>query len=342
MIVIFRILCRFMEKYSPPSYRYLFGPVRSRRLGVSLGVDLMPEKTCSLDCIYCECGKTTRKTRMRKAYVPLREIQEELDAFLSESPDLDAVTFSGSGEPTLHRDIGTLIDFLKRRYPRYPVALLTNGTLLSNPEVRKAIRNAHVVIASLDAATPGAFQAINRPHSGILLSRMIQGLMAFRQEAAHTFLIEIFIVPGINDAEHEIEALGKVLEKIRPDGVHLNTLDRPGTEPWVKPAGEDHLEQIARTLNGAGVARFIHGVPSGRLSGEISDTHLLNTLRRRPFTVQDMAVVFGIPIALAEARLEKLVAGGRVEKTNLQRGAFYSLKAFFGFNPVDPNRSEAV
>jgi len=126
-------------------FKHLFGPVPSRRLGVSLGIDLVPYKTCTMDCIFCECGKTTNLTIDRKEYVPTAEILDELDAYLKQSPDLDYITFSGLGEPTLHSRIGEILNFLKQNYPRYKVAILTNGTLLFHKELRDEIKNTDIV-----------------------------------------------------------------------------------------------------------------------------------------------------------------------------------------------------
>lgn len=312
----------FMKQSLNRPYGCLFGPVRSRRLGVSLGVDLVPSKTCTLDCIYCECGKTTRKTLFRKAHIPTREILDELNDFLSGDPELDHVTFSGAGEPTLHSGIGELIRFLKNHHPRYPVALLTNGTLLFDPAVRKDIADADQVIASLDAATPEGFHAVNRPHPDLHLAEIIEGLIAFRQGFVHRLLIEIFIVPGLNDTEAEITALKTVLERIRPDGVHLNTLDRPGTEFWVMPARKAALERISGILGGD-LARFSIGSPRGKGVRTISEKQLARTLFGRPCTAEDIAAVFGIKTPEARRLLDGLVNSGRAEKRQMPRGVFY-------------------
>ena len=151
--------------------KYLFGPVNSRRLGISLGVDLVPHKTCSLNCVYCECGDTTTLTSAIAEYVPTGDVIAELDGYLSGSPRLDVVTFSGSGEPTLHAGIGKILRHLKERYPQYKVAVLTNGTLLHDPGVRKSIAMADIVVPSLDAVGPEAFARICRPAAGITLKK---------------------------------------------------------------------------------------------------------------------------------------------------------------------------
>jgi sulfatase maturation enzyme AslB (radical SAM superfamily) len=159
-----------------PMHRFLFGPVNSRRLGRSLGVDLLPFKTCSLDCIYCECGWTTDRTIARGELVPTSKVIAELDDYLPANPDVDYVTFSGSGEPTLHTGTGTIIEHLKRRYPKIKVAVLTNGTLLGDPVVQSEVAEADLVVPSLDGATETAFRGICRPADGVTVATVIDGM----------------------------------------------------------------------------------------------------------------------------------------------------------------------
>lgn len=236
-------------KQQSSGYKYIFGPVPSRRLGISLGVDLMPHKTCTLNCVYCECGKTTHLTLKRKEYVSIKLIQEELKSFLSGDPELDFITFSGSGEPTLNTGIEEITGFIKSDYPQYKVALLTNGTLLFRSDVRKQIRDVDILIASLDAASEKNFISINRPHPELELSRIIDGLIFLKEEFKNRLWIETFIIPGLNDNKIELKKIKKVLKSINPDRIQLNTLDRPGTERWVAPADKKVLMNIAEALN---------------------------------------------------------------------------------------------
>ena len=228
--------------------RYIFGPVHSRRLGVSLGIDLVPYKTCSLDCIYCECGKTTHLTCERREWVPTNAVLSELDDLLSRSPRLDAVTFSGSGEPVLHSGIGTIIRHLKEKYP-YTVVVLTNGTLMSRDDVRADLLQADIVIPSLDAAGEDAFRQILRPDPAISAREVIEGLVRFRHEFTNRLILEIFIVPGINDTDAELSRIRDAALAINPELVYLNHLDRAGTESWVNDVPGEELERIARYLH---------------------------------------------------------------------------------------------
>ncbi len=229
-------------------HRILFGPIRSRRLGISLGVDIIPLKTCTFNCVYCECGETTNLTLKRREYVSLKEVTGKLEYYLKKNPHLDHITFSGSGEPTLHSRIHKIIGYIRDNFPRYQVAVLTNGSLLNQEEVRKALKEAQVVIPSLNAVTPEVFEKINRHHPEISSKQVISGLIKFRQEYRGKMLLEIFIVPGLNDGQRELELLKEAIERIKPDQVQLGTLYRWGTEDWVEEAEPANMERIAAYL----------------------------------------------------------------------------------------------
>ncbi len=168
---------------------YIFGPVPSRRLGRSLGVDLVPFKTCSYDCIYCQLGRTTNQTVERREWVPLDAVLAELRGKLASQPDY--ITLSGSGEPTLYSRLDELIDGI-RAMTEVPIAVLTNGSLLWQPEVRSKLLRAHLVIPSLDAGDERTFQAIDRPHGTISFKRMLWGLIDFRREYQGQYWLEVF------------------------------------------------------------------------------------------------------------------------------------------------------
>ncbi|GAG86110.1 unnamed protein product, partial [marine sediment metagenome] len=226
-------------------YKYLFGPVPSRRLGMSLGIDLVPHKVCSLNCIYCECGSTTNLTIERKEYVPYNEVIQELKRFLSDNPALDYITFSGSGEPTLNSCIGDILKYIKQNYPDIPVAVLTNGTLLNDKQVRWEILDADLVLPSLDVASDLSFRKINRPFNSLNIEDYINGLCEFRKEYQGKIWLEVLIIPGYNNSKEDLKLLKEVFNKIKPDSIQLNTLDRPGVIPGLKAAGKEELEQIA-------------------------------------------------------------------------------------------------
>lgn len=231
-----------------PVYKHLFGPVPSRRLGISLGIDVIPQKTCTLDCVYCECGCTTDLTLERKNYFPTQEITAELADFLNKKPKVDYLTFAGSGEPTLALNLGEIISFIKTNYPEYKLALLTNGTLLFLPEVRDQIKDCDLVKISIDSATPPVFQKINRFHKDLNVQKIIQGIQDFSREYKGRLWLEIFIVPGFNDQEPELQEIKKIINNINCEKIQLNSLDRPGAESWVKTPNPQDLQRVAAFL----------------------------------------------------------------------------------------------
>ncbi len=306
--------------------RYLFGPVNSRRLGISLGVDLVPHKTCSLNCVYCECGDTTALVTDVMEWVPTRDVIDELDEYLEGSPRLDVITFSGSGEPTLHSGIGEIIRHVRKRYPQYRIAVLTNGTMLVDPGVRRSIRDADIVIPSLDAVDPEMFKRIARPAPGVRIDEVIEGLVAFRNEFSGNLLLEVFIVPGVNDGDGALAGLKDACLRIRPDRIQLNTLDRPGAVRWIRPATVEELHSIAARLAPLEV-EIIGGPAEGeavpsRRPPDLEKTILL-TLRRRPSTIDDLRAALGVDPGLLEAALAKLRESGMVKVERLGRGEFY-------------------
>jgi wyosine [tRNA(Phe)-imidazoG37] synthetase (radical SAM superfamily) len=294
--------------------RHLFGPIPSRRLGVSLGIDLTPEKNCTFDCLYCECGTTLDRTAERREYVPTDEVIAELRGYLSTGPTLDSITFSGSGEPTLHSGIGDIIAFLKREFPSYRVTVLTNSSLLWRQEVREALENADLVIPSLDAVSETVFRKMNRPVREMTSAQLIAGLREFCNQYRGAVWIEIFVIDGINDSLEELEQFRATLATMRHDRVQLNTLDRPGAVSWIAPVATERLENIA-TFLGEGVEvvatrRTLHRTHS---SNENARDLLLATIQVRPCTREDLQLVTGLATVDLEAMLHDLSEEGRVE-----------------------------
>ena len=226
--------------------KYVFGPIDSRRLGRSLGVDLVPLKTCPLDCIYCEAKATTLLTMERKEYVPVDRVLEELEFTLNPSPELDYITFSGSGEPTLNSRIGDVVKFIRNRYPQYKICLLTNGLLLGDPKLQQEIADIDLLIPSLDGSNAAEYKAVNRPIASMPFDRMLQDLKNYLPHAPMPVHLELFIVPGVNDSEESIIRFASIIRELKVDRIQLNTLDRPGAVSDLKRTDE------------ATIARFIH------------------------------------------------------------------------------------
>jgi wyosine [tRNA(Phe)-imidazoG37] synthetase (radical SAM superfamily) len=253
--------------------RYVFGPVLSRRLGRSLGIDLLPHKTCSYNCVYCECGATTNLTITRKEFFPPWEIIAELDHVLEKKPSLDYITFAGSGEPTLSLSLGQIIRHLKETYPWYHVAVLTNGTLCILPEVRKELLLADLIIPTVPAADQKIQDQIFRPYPNISVSSTISGLVALRKEFSGQIWVEVFLVPGINTTNKELEDTCKTISLIRPDLIQLNSLDRPGTESWVQTVEWIDIERIRDYLIKTGIPVDIVGYEQCRSFSSLAHVH---------------------------------------------------------------------
>lgn len=228
---------------------YVFGPVPSRRLGQSLGVDTIPLKTCNWNCVYCQLGRTMPVTHTLREYFSSEDILAEIKYALAshEPEDIDWVTFVGSGEPTLHAEIGWLIRQTKEMTIK-PVAVITNGSLLYLPSVRQALAAAEAVMPSLDAGTPQLYRQINRPHPEATFQRLVDGLIAFRQMYQGQLWLEIMLVQGMNDSEQALLDIKEILQQVQPDEVHLNLPTRPPAETWVQPPDDEGLMRALAIL----------------------------------------------------------------------------------------------
>lgn len=310
-------------------YQHLFGPVPSRRLGMSLGVDLVPHKVCTFNCIYCECGATTELTVERKEYVSVDVVIAELSRFLAENPTPDFATFSGAGEPTLNSRIGEVLRFLKSDPRGLPVAVLTNGSLLSDPEVRAQLLPADVVLPSLDAASERCFRRIDRPFRTLDLATYVQGLVDFRREFRGRMWLEVMIIPGYNDTPEELRLLKETLLRIAPDRIQLNTLDRPGAVSNLKAAGRDVLSQIIADW-GLDNTEIIAAAPDRKTQPSYrkdTETAILETIARRPCTLEDLVRIVGAHVNEINKYLGVLEGEGRIETVQQDRGLFYQLRA---------------
>jgi len=302
--------------------RFVYGPVPSRRLGFSLGVDILPYKTCSLDCLYCQLGSSGRTTRRRRAYFSVRDVLGQVRKALASSPKLDHITFSGSGEPTLNRNLGRIIRGIKKM-TRVPVAVLTNGTLFTRPDVRRELLAADVVVPSLDAATAPLFRKVNRPHPSFEAARIIEGLTRFRKEFKGRLWLEVMLVKGINDTPAHIRALRKAIAAISPDRVQLNTVVRPPAETSARPLTVRELERIRRALGDRAevVADFKEKRRPGG-SGDL-DGAIAAMVGRRPMTATDIMASLGRPRDEVFKVLGSLLKAGRIRHISHGRKTFY-------------------
>jgi len=309
-------------------YKHLFGPVPSRRLGMSLGIDLVPKKVCSLNCVYCEVGETTKLTVDRMEYVKYDKIISELKEFMSNSPKIDYITFSGSGEPTLNSQIGKVLTYVKQNYPGVKAAVLTSGVLLINKQLRAEILEADVILPSLDAASQKVFEMINRPNPSLRIDRCIQGLIDLRKEYKGSIWLEIFLLKGYNDSPEELKLLKEALLKIKPDRIQLNTLDRPGTVSGLKALTNGELQAIADNWNIPHVEIIVSAKERTSVESFSTDIEatILSTIARRPSTLTDLHQILGIHVNEINKYLGPLEANNKIKTVDLKRGVFYELK----------------
>jgi wyosine [tRNA(Phe)-imidazoG37] synthetase (radical SAM superfamily) len=271
---------------------FIYGPVPSRRLGYSLGIDILPFKTCSLNCIYCQLGSTDKKIRRRRKYFDVETILGQIKKRISSAKRIDYITFSGSGEPTLNLHLGKLIREIKKITP-IPVAVLTNSTLLSQQNVREALSHADLVVPSLDAATQDIFVQINRPHPSLKIQQIIESLKKFRLEFSGQIWLEILLVKGVNDAPSHLKKLKKAIDEIKPDRIHLNTVVRPPAEKAASPLIPKELEKIKAFFGEkAEVVAEFEKIQHGPVSQDLEDA-ILSMVARRPVTIADMSKSLG-------------------------------------------------
>jgi wyosine [tRNA(Phe)-imidazoG37] synthetase (radical SAM superfamily) len=300
---------------------HLFGPVPSRRLGRSLGVDLIPPKTCPYDCIYCEVGATTHQTGKRFSYQAdtiIGELEDYLED-LSQPPDI--ITLAGSGEPTLNLGLGRIIRFIKEM-SQIPVAVLTNGALLYLPEVRHELAAADLVLPSLDSACEATYRLINRPLLELSLESLLKGLTSFRREYRGQIWLEVMLLKGLNDTDEELTCLRQAFTKIAPDKIQLNTAVRPVVESVARPLDKTEMAAAAAFLQGpVEVIASFNRADIAELPCQ--DEDLVEMLSRRPMTTADLAKALGLPLVQVVARLKRLQDLGRVSHDRYHDQEFY-------------------
>jgi len=310
--------------------------VPSRRLGLSCGIDIAPLKVCTLDCIYCQLGKTVQTTTERKDYIPIEPVLTELKEALAEGMEADYITIAGSGEPTLNSRLGELIDGIKK-LTNIPIAILTNGTLLSRADVRADCSKADVVMPSLDAGDEQTFQKINRPDRVISIEKLISGLCALRKEFAGRIWLEVFFVEGVNTGIEQIARIKEAIELINPDKVHLNTAVRPTADPDIARLSAEKLQEIANRLgpNCEVVADFSPARSSILNESKAEDMTeslsvinrkaeaLLSILKRRPCSLDDICSGLGINRNEAIKHISDLQHKGIIQSENKEGTVFF-------------------
>ncbi len=307
------------------NYKYIFGPVPSRRLGHSLGVDVVPYKVCTLDCIYCELGATTNKTIEKKEYNPLNDMVSELKEKLKENIKIDYVTIAGSGEPTLFLKIGELISEIKK-ITQIPVAVLTNGTMLWDENVRSALKNADLVIPSIDAGNKEIFDKVNKPSEKLDFSKVIKGIQDFSKEFVGKIWVEILLVKGFSDSEKNINDILEILKSIRYDKIQLGTVDRPPTEQTAYPLTMKELEIIKQKFpaNTEIISTNSNIIADDNffLANEID---ILSLLERRPCSIEDISKGLQIHKNEVIKYIDKLYRDKKIKKYYSTEKEFYCI-----------------
>ncbi len=269
--------------------QYVFGPVPSRRLGQSLGIDTIPLKTCNWNCVYCQLGRTQPLRHERREYIPCENILAEVGQALSthRSGEIDWVTFVGSGEPTLHSRLGELIRRVKVRTDQ-PVAVITNGSLLYRPEVREELSAADAILPTLDAGSEELYRKINRPHPEATFDRLVEGLTAFRAEYRGKLWVEVMLVRGLNDSAEALADITRILQKVKPDAIHINLPTRPPAETWVQPPDDEGLMRAISILGAT--AEVVHPAEgSFDLSGTTDITEaVIGIITRHPMRQDEL------------------------------------------------------
>jgi wyosine [tRNA(Phe)-imidazoG37] synthetase (radical SAM superfamily) len=302
--------------------QYVFGPVPSRRLGFSLGVDIIPPKYCCFDCIYCQIGKTTRVEMTRKSFIDPHIIIEEITNAVNKAERIDYITFSGSGEPTLNTDLGTMIEEVKKTTD-IPAAVITNGALLYLNDVRKDLMLADVVLPSLDAVSEDIFRYINRPHSLIEIDTIIRGLKLLRNEYQGKIWLEIMLIKDVNDTREELKKFKEIVSELKVDKLQLNTVTRPPTEESAGRLTNDDLEKICEYLGEPCeiICNFEKSVTKS--NKEDWSQKILEILQRRSLTLDDIVKITGISFTKAKSRLQMLEDEGQIKSYFFDDNIFY-------------------
>lgn len=304
---------------------FLYGPVPSRRLGRSLGVDLVPYKVCSYDCIYCQLGRTKQKTIERKPYIPVDRILDQVCEKLKGGLRADYITVAGSGEPTLNSQIESLIHKIKK-HTEIPVAVLTNGSLLGNSRVRESLMAADVVLPSLDAYDQTGFETINRPHSSISFEAMVGGLIAFRKEYPGEIWLEVFILEGINATEADATQFKQWIERVNPQKLHINTVVRPPAEKYARQVSAQEMARFCKALGDK--AEVITPFQDQQKHEKRADVEedLLNLLARRPCTLDDISYGLNLHKNKILKYIEPLVKNHTIEMVKRGSALYYQLR----------------
>lgn len=306
--------------------KYVFGPVPSRRLGSSLGISPIPKKTCNYSCIYCQLGRTNKMQNIREEFFSVQDIINEFKIYLKDINKFDVITIVGEGEPTLYSKLGVLIKELKK-YTDKPIAVITNGALLSDKEVCDDLLEADIVLPSLDAYNEETFKKIDRPYGSIKFEDTINSLVNFSHNFKGQIWLEIMLIKNINSDENSIKEFKKKIKKIRYDRIYINTPVRPPAEDYVMPLNKEEIEYAVRELGGIS----IDSLSSGEFFSDIKDTYeaILSIIKRHPmnqFEIQNFLNLRKESKKSCEEILKKLENDKNIDMINYKGIKTYRLK----------------
>ena len=302
-------------------YKYLFGPVPSRRFGRSLGVDLTPYKTCSLDCVFCQLGPTTKKTVTRQEYVPIDSVMAELQEWLKKDGQADYITLSGSGEPTLHSRFGKVLEFIRSK-TTIPAVVLTNGTMLQFREVREAAACASVVKVSLSAWDQASYGWVNRPHKQLQFDQLIKGQQDFRTQFKGQLWMEVFLVAGMNSMPADVSKIADHAKKIGPDRIQLNTVVRPPAEDFATALSEERIQALSPLFDPQAeiIAEFRVKQTNHTQANQAT---IFAMLQRRPCTAEQIADSFGMHLNEVSKYLGNLMRADQIRAQRKRYTVYY-------------------
>ena len=309
---------------------YVYGPVPSRRLGKSLGIDPIPSKTCNYQCIYCQLGKTTNFSNTRQNFYPKSEIIDEMkDAIIENEDKFDYITFVGSGEPTLYKDLGDLI-IAAKKFSEKPVCVITNGALLFEKEIQEALIHADVVLPSLDAGDKKSFIKINRPHPSIKFENVIKGFTDFKKKFTGKFWIEIMIMRRINDSREELLKIKDIIDKIKPERIDINVPIRPPAETWVRIPNKNVISLLNEVFNNYNNINFPEMGKFGVFSLDF-EKEILSIIERHPMRQEQILETFS-----SEKFNEKdiLIQLDEMESENKIKKYVYNNQIFWRLNTL--------
>ncbi|MHA1188657.1 MAG: radical SAM protein [Candidatus Heimdallarchaeota archaeon] len=288
------------------TYKYLYGPVPSRRLGKSLGVSPIPPKTCNYSCVYCQIGRTTHFSNTREDFFPKEDILAEIEHFIRSTNDFDYITFVGEGEPTLCKSLGWLIRSTKK-LTKKPVAVITNGALLYDPETRYDLLEADVVLPTLDAASQELFKKINRS----------------KKENSGKIWMEVMLVAGLNDSKESIREIKTVLDKLGCDRVYVNVPIRPPAEQWVHIPENDRIVEICKELNAHNIAHYESDEGFQINVNEDIEDQILKITTRHPLRETQIIAMFDLPLQEITQILSKMSKDGMIKRVEHNNQVFW-------------------